>query len=479
MRIAIVIGVSDYYKGLNPLPSCKNDVKVISSLLKASEKYERIEVISEETSSIGYKQRLTDFFKKNQSDDIDELFFYFTGHGDFGNEEFYYLLPDFQESKRNMTSLQNSEIDNLIKSLNPKIVIKAVDACKSGIPYVKDSEEINTYIKNSGNNFKKCYFMHSSANTQNSYINGELSDFTDGFVRSIKEYHGKDIRYKDIADFIADSFRQNDKQTPHFIFQADLTEVFCEVTENVIESICLYTKNDETNSAESQEDLKEETIREKSLKDKIIEASREVKTADETFQILNRIKETVENFSNWGEVREFYNLKFSFPSYFTNSEGIEEVARLLRKEKEHYFFDLVYEDEEYEELTKPDMFAIVRGMRPEYVTRKRKKLTGFDLTEKYPYSQIVIEFARKYKSIKNYQVKFWFVTSDRLIKIFLCFTDLYNVGFEEECVTKSNITESIGFKLEEEGQIYSYFNQVLESVTKIVIDNLRKEFDAK
>ena len=66
--------------------------------------------------------------KYNEQDSIEDFFFYFTGHGQCDEDEFYYLLSDFSFSELKQTSLENSELDNWIRNLNPKTTIKVVDA---------------------------------------------------------------------------------------------------------------------------------------------------------------------------------------------------------------------------------------------------------------------------------------------------------------------------------------------------------------
>jgi hypothetical protein len=43
---------------------------------------------------------LPKIFSELKGKSIDELFFYFSGHGSFINDEFYYILSDFAEMRK-------------------------------------------------------------------------------------------------------------------------------------------------------------------------------------------------------------------------------------------------------------------------------------------------------------------------------------------------------------------------------------------
>ena len=163
MNLGIVIGVSEYQK-VNTLPGCVVDANSINKLLELSGKCDDILLITENTQSKDVKSRLTSFVKKHAQQDIDEVIFYFSGHGLFENDEFYYVLTDYTESKTKQTSLENSELDNLLRSLSAKLTVKVVDACQAGTRYIKDPDVFRKYLQQSEQGFDKCYFFYSSQN---------------------------------------------------------------------------------------------------------------------------------------------------------------------------------------------------------------------------------------------------------------------------------------------------------------------------
>jgi hypothetical protein len=83
--------------------------------------------------------------------------------------------------------------------------------------------------------FENCYFMFSCRKDQVSFQDpNHLSDFTEAFANAVREYAGSSIRYADIAASIADTFTTSVEQTPLFISQSSLTEVFCDVTSSML-----------------------------------------------------------------------------------------------------------------------------------------------------------------------------------------------------------------------------------------------------
>ena len=111
MNIAILIGISEY-TNLQTLSACKNDVNILNSILSKNEKYDDILFINNETSSRNVKNKVIEFVKKYKDEDINEIFIYFSGHGYFDGEEFYYICSDFDKNKIKQTSFENKEFDS-------------------------------------------------------------------------------------------------------------------------------------------------------------------------------------------------------------------------------------------------------------------------------------------------------------------------------------------------------------------------------
>lgn len=231
MNIAIVLAVSEYKIPGNDLLASKKDGELINDILKATNKYDDILYLNANETSLEVKELISNFFVKHRDQKVNELFFYFSGHGEFSNDKFYYLLSDYEEKRKNQTTLQNEEIDNYIRNLSPQLVVKVVDACQSVARYIKDFDILPKYINNSKEGFRNCYFLYSSLSDQSSYQDENLSFFTKSFIESIKSYPLDEISYKHIIEFINDEFQNIGEQNPFYVIQAEMTEKFCKYTD--------------------------------------------------------------------------------------------------------------------------------------------------------------------------------------------------------------------------------------------------------
>lgn len=245
INLGIVISVAEYSGELKSLPGCHKDGEAIANVLQYTQRFHDVLVINnssgkDNTISKEVKSKLVEFVGNHKGKEIGEVFFYFSGHGDYSDNEFFYLMSDYQSAHKNRTSLQNSELDSLVRSLSPQLFVKVVDACHSGISYVKNSGELEKHFNESRNSFKKLYFMFSSQSDQSSWQDSNLSYFTHSFLSSLVTSEAGAVRYKDIADFVSDDFEIIGVQTPLFVIQADFTEPFCEASASLRDIIGKY-----------------------------------------------------------------------------------------------------------------------------------------------------------------------------------------------------------------------------------------------
>lgn len=343
MNLAILIGVCDYdIKGGN-LPGCKFDIEEMHSLLLATKKYHEILCIKENTRSSDVKQKLTAFIQKYENllpGDINEIFFYFTGHGNFFAGEFHYLLSDFNQKQRNTTSLHNTEIDNLIKSLSPTLTVKVVDACHSGVSYIKDNSAFEKYLHQQSQGFKFCYFLFSSGADQSSYQSKEMSYFTKSFIESVKNHPGVDIRYKDIMDYISDDFANDGAQTPFFIVQAKFTERFGSVSPKDKNNLLIHPVIEEKDSPENW-----------SIVEKVKYETASYCTREDLSEAFNKMMTFVEGYTFPTVISELYNVNIDYIQDEKEIPDIESLGNWLNKEEHSYILDIVVDnDSEYRSI---------------------------------------------------------------------------------------------------------------------------------
>lgn len=325
---------------------------------------------------------------------VNELFFYYSGHGEFSSDEFYYLLSDFDIKKKNQTSLQNTEIDDLIKNLNPQIVIKVIDACQSGVSYIKESDVLKKYFVETKKEFNKCYFLNSSLSNQSSYQDDNLSFFTYSFVQSLKHYQSIDIRYKDIVDFISDEFQNNPDQTPFFVIQAEFTEKFCALDDDVKRYLSSYNTS---NKVTVPEDKSVSTLL------SLVEiGAKEYVNKDGAIEAIKFIQSQLENLKLGKEFDSLYDVKVNFLAKSYTLPGVTAIGKWL-KDNNHDFFARPEYTEDYDEET-----------GHEYTV-----LSGYELIiDEVPFRAVSIEIIRKFPNLKSYQCNIAYLVSRREISFF-------------------------------------------------------------
>jgi hypothetical protein len=304
MRIAILIGVSEYAE-LNNLPACRLDVKAIDQLLSATGLYNQKLHLTNRVEASEAKQKVLSYLEKFKGEEVDEVFFYYSGHGDFTGEELYYLMSDFTDSKRRQTSIENTEIDNLLRNLNPNLTIKILDCCYSGIAYIKNSQSLKNYFEDRRGSFKNCYFMMSSQANQQSYADDTLSDFTKSILSGISERPDGPVRYKDMIDAVTDRFEIGGKQVPQFIIQATMKEIFCNLNSTIRDKLITISTEFKTKLNYGSESL--QTLEELVNRDAKSCCSRE-----EVAEVLNQLKQNIEQYSFPKDLFTFFQRIYYF-----------------------------------------------------------------------------------------------------------------------------------------------------------------------
>ncbi|TOJ57962.1 hypothetical protein CGI36_23330, partial [Vibrio parahaemolyticus] len=113
MKLGIVLAISDYGHQDNNLPGCVKDGEAIANIFQSDSSFEDVLILASKTESGAVKSQLIEFINKHKENDVSEVVFYYTGHGDFVDNEFYFLLSDYNPAHKKQTSLENTELDNL------------------------------------------------------------------------------------------------------------------------------------------------------------------------------------------------------------------------------------------------------------------------------------------------------------------------------------------------------------------------------
>lgn len=409
MNLAIVIGIENYHSSLlDRLPACKNDANAIYAVLSDVKHMDEILFILDESGAEA-KRKIYDLVERYKGQDIDELTFYFSGHGERYNEDFFYIFKDFERAKKETTGLRNSELDNLAKTLSPKLFVKIVDACFSGTQYIKsESYTQEEYLRKSiaKHEFNNLYFWHSSAATEPSWAGADYSRFTESILTSLTDYTG-DVRYSEIMSKVADDLSTKGASTPTFISQADHIEKFGSVTSNTHAIIYelfgmgeqIQTENS-TNNASPKIEL--------SVFDLIKKKSADI-CFDES-KITNFITELNTELNTWDEdFHKIYNIEIKHDMHPTQVPSSSKIGTWLSQPENKVYFaspnysEEKYTAEEYKKMPKkpgrslsPVLVGIFGTDDNEYkletITKHRKYISGFDYTHaaKNQISEIIL-----------------------------------------------------------------------------------------
>jgi len=80
MNLAVIISVSEYQYA-SALPGCKLDAQHMQHMLQLTGRFDDILVLDQSPSTPDLRTHLNDCVKRNKGQLVDEVFWYFTGHG--------------------------------------------------------------------------------------------------------------------------------------------------------------------------------------------------------------------------------------------------------------------------------------------------------------------------------------------------------------------------------------------------------------
>lgn len=403
MNLGIVIGVEKYKSSsYNDLIACRNDAKLIYEVIKKVKDFKEILYINNSEPAHNVKNLISDFIEKYQSEDINEFFFYFSGHGERFSEDFLYLLSDYTTQKKETTSLRNSELDGWIKSISPKLTIKVIDACFSGTQYIKSDTENNLEFKKSAKKYglNDLYFLFSSRDDEPSFAGNEYSKFTESILTSLTELDG-DVRYRDIIAYVADDLKNQSSSVPVFVLQGTNTEKFGKIQKDIQDFIL---KEFGVLGEDLEHNIVNEDIEDKvelSLVDKLKEkeqlkcfSKEELESFFETF--MEKIEVHLKGLDN------YFNIEINNTLTSSDIPNKKRIGEWLDKKikEENFFADIEYsiiqkEVQEYKALPKKPKRSRYSGL----AAMAQLSLLGEDDTE---YKLVTVKKENNYISGFNY-----------------------------------------------------------------------------
>lgn len=133
MRRALLVGLG-YKSTPNEISGCLNDVKILAPLLKKNKDESKnfdVKILTDEENWIKkstLKKEIENLFKEN-SEDMETILFYFSGHGYLNNYGGYLVTNDFEEFSE---GIEMSYILNVIRHSKAKNKVIILDCCFSG-----------------------------------------------------------------------------------------------------------------------------------------------------------------------------------------------------------------------------------------------------------------------------------------------------------------------------------------------------------
>lgn len=484
-NLAIVVAVRGY-DHYPPLPACGNDGKAVFHLLKATGRFDQVLLLDEDTTSSSVKGRISSFIKDNSGGPVEEFLFYFTGHGDFDGVDFQYILTDFNQRKRKQTSLSNDELDGMVRGLSPQLYVKIVDACHSGVSYIKSHEDLSEHLKSIRNSLRNVYFMFSSQNSQYSYQDDKISYFTDSLLKSIVEHSSDTIRYKDIMSYVADDFESRGVQTPVFISQAALTEVFCEITDSIRIDLRKFVQLGD--DPDDQVDPSKYT-HSMSLLDKIIVDA-------ERYVPKERALEAVVEFAALASAVKFEPVLtqlFDVSTHLeqSNPPGADQIGRWLKPSKdERYFAHPVTETQAYQKRVLKSGSGIGLSIAHfsglfgtdsnddlyKWVDAHREVVTGFRFSTDMPFDHIRIRLTPKFPNLTPEEVYIVPIVSRTHLRIFSAFTHFEFYDWDKSKRVGKIEWASMEVSLLDETGIKGFIDGVIRDFQGFVLDPLQAKW---
>ena len=407
VNLAVLVGI-DSYKHSDALPACTNDLKLMNCILEDTQKFDDILLLDGSPESSLAKERISDFIRKHQRSEVAEFFFYYTGHGKKLGEDFLYLFSDYVESKREQTSLRNSELDQMIKSVAPELTVKTVDACYSGTNYIKSEDNLKAIVDKSLGEFKQAYFLFSSQSEKPSVAGDKFSVFTKSFAEAIVSHKVSTIRYRDIMDYISDDRSVTQHQTPMFTMQAKNTELFCKISETLRSSVRSVLEIDQSGVAMMETDDRSDESNVTTGDKDIIKI---IQNISKTYCTENSAQESLALFiasfkkHTWPDVlNALYEISVEDQENYNGITGLPAIGTWLKENQNDYFARTTFEQESYEEKERIEieevptfMAPIMRTKRYEYkpVTKFRQIVSGIELTAPSPAASIRVDFEPK------------------------------------------------------------------------------------
>lgn len=400
--VAVLVGNAEYAQE-NNLPCCREDVSAFYSLLEATGRFD--EIISKvDLDADGMRTAVRDALPL--SEDYEEIFFFFSGHGCHIAGDLYLCGTNFDGSHPNETGLSHSDLIDVFRAATPKVLITVFDACFSGAPLVKGAPVVPEIAKSGLQNVIQ---FSSSLDSQTSLGGEKLSEFTRAFLEASVRKNEGDVFYTDIKNALRDEFLGNNSQTPFFVNQGTGRE---RLVDDVKKLITFKTKLGTVWSSKDDDDTAGDAGEEGSLELTQVEpltssqalAAIENKMAkpEDAEKLIGKIFDGVTDRFRVSDFAEFFEEEITNHSDFYEAASEEFMIRILSREKR---YDRLVTAEIKRVKKKPSAFqAALAGMMAS-INQEWEDHYDLRLNCTLARAQIKLKLTPKYRALKQLQLE--------------------------------------------------------------------------
>jgi len=225
--IAILLGNANYDQQ-DKLECCIADVMAMKALVEATERYSTVHARIDVDGEM-MRQIIREALEGEEK--VEEIFFYFSGHGAQIDGEFFYCGTGFNSAKPHQTGLSHTALHDMLRAAAPELLVKVVDACRSGTYLIKAPAPAFPIKKEGFRNFIQ---LASCLEHQNSFAGDPLSDFTQKFFDACLLKSGGQVYYTEIIEALRDEYIANMDQTPLFVTQITGREILVDDAEKLL-----------------------------------------------------------------------------------------------------------------------------------------------------------------------------------------------------------------------------------------------------
>lgn len=338
--------------------ACKNDIDCMKSLLESSQEFSKILVLFNENKE-DIQNKLMATINSYKEEDIDQLLFYFSGHGHRDEKgDFFFCLQNTNTDSINSTAISYTGLDDFLRQFNANFVCKIIDACYAGQQYIKGSQDDFWQKKSQDNTFKDVYYMYSSSCDETSLATSKISLFTKYFISALDDISLRNdkVMYRNIGDYLAD----REEITPYFNTQGFNTEYFLNDTKKIKKVLGELKKL-------VSEDVKNQ--KEKSYIDIIKQQAVEFYSKEEGMRILNEMASSVFEIDFSEDLKQLFDITKQKNN--KNYKEIKSIGNWLEKNTSNKKNDVFFAEPSFEDRVvteqkyvkrpkKPDLFGLSR-----------------------------------------------------------------------------------------------------------------------